>query len=357
MAEKKHYDNIDGLRTIAAIMIVLMHVMANIDYILPNNPITTLIAASGNFVQLFFLISGFGLCCGYYERVKNNNISINDFFKKRYIKILPYFTLLVLIDVAVSLVFSRGNFTNSLIEAFSDLTLFFGFFPNANIEVIGVGWTLGVIFAFYCLFPFFVFLLWTKKRVWLVLILSIGVYYVCTYYFTVNGFAIRCNVARWLCYFIAGGIIYLYREEIERLLNFKKWIRWIVLPILVGLTVAWFFIPNKIGTVPIELFKTIIMFSLWLMYAISYKSVVLANPVTKFMSNISFEIYLAHMLIFRVVEKLKLTHIFSSNVLSYIFVALVVLVLVIGFAFVAKYLINKVEQFIKNKMASKKEVD
>lgn len=38
-----------------------------------------------------------------------------------------------------------------LYEAFADLTLCFSLIPN--ISVIGVGWTLGVIFLFYILFP------------------------------------------------------------------------------------------------------------------------------------------------------------------------------------------------------------
>ena len=194
MAEKKHYDNIDGLRAISAIMIVLMHIAANVNYTLPDNPVMTVIKSSGVFVQLFFLISGFGLCCGYYEKIKNNGISLNNFFNKRYLKILPYFAILVIIDVLGNVVFNVGGYSNTLIEAFSDLTLLFGFFPNSNIEVIVVGWTLGVIFGFYCLFPFFVYLLWTKRRAWLSLVISIGVYYVCTYYFTVDGAAVGCNV-------------------------------------------------------------------------------------------------------------------------------------------------------------------
>lgn len=134
---KKHYDNIDGLRTIAAIGIVLMHVMANGAYILGENVATTLIGSLGVFVQLFFLISGFGLCCGYYERIKNNQIPLNKFFNKRYLKIFPYFALLIAIDVLFTLTQNGGCAT--FYEAFANLTLFFGFLPNSNIEVVGVG--------------------------------------------------------------------------------------------------------------------------------------------------------------------------------------------------------------------------
>ena len=106
---KNHYDNIDGLRAIAAIGVVLMHVMANGAFTLADSPVKTLIGSLGVFVQLFFLISGFGLCCGYYERIKNNGISLNTFFNKRYLKIFPYFAFLVLIDVAITLITHGGG--------------------------------------------------------------------------------------------------------------------------------------------------------------------------------------------------------------------------------------------------------
>lgn len=106
---KNHYDNIDGLRAIAAIGVLIMHVMANGAFTIADNPIKNVIGSFGVFVQLFFLISGFGLCCGYYERIKNNGISLNSFFNKRYLKIFPYFALLVLIDVAITLITNGGG--------------------------------------------------------------------------------------------------------------------------------------------------------------------------------------------------------------------------------------------------------
>lgn len=46
------------------------------------------------------------------------------------------------------------------------MTLCQGLLPNMRIEVIGVSWTLAVIFVFYMLFPFFCFLIGNKKRAW-----------------------------------------------------------------------------------------------------------------------------------------------------------------------------------------------
>lgn len=168
----KRYGNLDGLRTIAALGIVLMHVRANIGYIIVSGRgtdyiINQLIPQLSSFVCLFFIISGFSMCCGYYERIKNNEITLNSFYGKRYRRILPFFSLLVLMDLAVKLLLEGRLAIYDIYEAFADLTLMFGFLPTSNISVIGVGWTLGVIFGFYILFPFFVFLIWTRKRAWI----------------------------------------------------------------------------------------------------------------------------------------------------------------------------------------------
>ena len=48
---------------------------------------------------------------------------------------------------------------------------------------------------------------------------------------------------------------------------------------------------------------------------------VLVNPVAKFLGGISFEIYLCHMIIYRVLEKLHLIHLFENGLLAYIFTA------------------------------------
>lgn len=49
----------------------------------------------------------------------------------------------------------QGTLTlDSLYEAYVNITLMFGIFQSMKITVVGIGWTLGVTFAFYRLFPF-----------------------------------------------------------------------------------------------------------------------------------------------------------------------------------------------------------
>ena len=209
---KEHYGAIDALRTVACIGIMMMHLRANNEYEIGGYFYNTVIPSFTNFVFLFMTVSAFGMCCGYYEKVKNQQISLSDFYAKRFKKILPFFGILVLIDVVLSP--SRG----ALYEAFADLTLLFGFLPNAgNISVIGVGWFLGLVFVFYLCFPFFCVLLETKRRAWLAFVVSLLYNFACATYFEVG----RSNILYSACFFLAGGLIYLYRHELAKL---KLWL-------------------------------------------------------------------------------------------------------------------------------------
>lgn len=321
MGEKKHYKGLDGVRTLACIGIVLMHVLANTEYNLSGFIYDKMIPSFTNLTFLFMSVSGFGMCCGYYDRMISGNIDIVSFYKKRYKKILPFFALLCFMDLIIS------PSLNSLYEVFANLTLCFGLIPNADITVIGVGWFLGTVFAFYMLFPFFCFLLADKKRAWLALIVSYIMNYLCRVYFDAG----RKSIAYSFIYFMVGGMVYIYKEEIEKIAS-MKWISIILLVLSVG---TYYFVP--VTTLVMLLIGTcILIMSLF----ISEKGL-LINPIMKFIGGISFEIYLCHMFIFRIVEKLHLLDVTDNDYINYILVFIAVFAGATAFAYVAKMMINK----------------
>ena len=185
---KERYSSLDGLRAFAVIGIAIMHIWGNIDVAPDRSTFLygVVIPSLDEFVYLFFMISAFSMCCGYYERMKIGQISMNNFYKKRYQRILPYFALLILIDclvphgankyemsmMAAGTVDTVNPILSQLYESFANLTLCFNLLPNPEIKVVGVGWFLGVVFLFYMLFPFFVFMLDNKRRMWGSLLLT-----------------------------------------------------------------------------------------------------------------------------------------------------------------------------------------
>ncbi len=321
--QRERYDSLNGLRALAAIGIVMMHVQANIN-LKPDLGFFTswIIPFFTDFTLLFMLLSAFSMCCGYYERVKNGLITPNAFYKRRYQRIFPFFAFLVAIDFVTEP--SWGTFC----EAFADLTLCFNFL-NADIHVIGVGWFLGTIFVFYLLFPFFVFLMDNKKRAWISTTLVSLMCYIAINYFKVLA---RSNILYSSPFFIIGGLIYLYRKEIIAIAE-KHYKVCLTFSILI--TLGYFL--TRMSNTFFHNIAEVILFSVWTVYAIAKKNVVLGNKVMKFLSGISMEIYLCHMMFYRVVEKMHLENFISNNNILYFIELILVLIGAIFFSYIVKY--------------------
>lgn len=80
---KERYEGIDGLKAYAILGIALMHVLANGEYGIGGFVFERLIPSFTNLVFLFMMVSGFGMCCGYYQKFKDQKIGVTDFYKKR----------------------------------------------------------------------------------------------------------------------------------------------------------------------------------------------------------------------------------------------------------------------------------
>ena len=319
---KERYGAIDGLRMIACIGIVMMHIRANNNYEIAGYIYNTVIPSFTDFVFLFMTVSAFGLCCGYYEKIMKQEISLSDFYAKRFKKIWPFFAILVIIDVIMS------PSKEAMYEAFADLTLLFGFLPNAgNITVIGVGWFLGLIFVFYICFPFFCVLLAKRKRAWIFFILSLLCNFVCAEYFDIG----RSNILYSACFFLAGGLVYLYRRELSK-------IGPSLTAIVAVISIAAYYLMGAHAMKPLAVSVCL------LIVAVAAKGKLLENRITRFFSNISLEIYLSHMVLFRVVERLGLNTVFGSGWLQYTFTVLFVLILTVFFSLGIKKAIKEIEK-------------
>ena len=291
---------VNGLKAYAAIGIVFMHILANGNYSLKGFLFESFIPAFTDFVFLFMTASGFGMCCGYYEKITRGEMRPEEFYKRRIAKIWPLFALLCITEFLVS----PNPYTFR--ELFADLILCIGFLPDpGSISVVGVGWFVGLVFVFYLIFPFYCFLLGNKKRAWAVFVISILFNFLCSDYFGIG----RANILYSAPLFLGGGIIFLYRENIGEIKeNFKP-----VILLLCIVSTAVYFLTGR------NIFMIVAVSLLFLIYAVcGTVHPLLSNSFTDFLSSISFEIYLCHMPVYRVLEKAGILHAFKNELFSVI---------------------------------------
>lgn len=210
----KRYENIDCLRALSCLAIIAMHVKANAEYQIDGVIYNMLVPSWTWLVYLFLIISGFSMCCGYYEKVVNRTIDVDAFYAKRFKKTVPFFACLVILAVIME------HSLSSVYEGLMEVTMAYGLLPNNELSILGVSWTLGVIFLFYMLFPYFVFLLRNKRRAWLTLIVSLIINQMCSQYFFTEKFVLDTFTPRhsflFCTPFLSGVGYFTYIEKKSR---------------------------------------------------------------------------------------------------------------------------------------------
>ena len=100
---KPRYEILDGLRGVAAIIVLLYH---HFDIFGSGDPVTAIINHGYLAVDFFFILSGYVIGYAYDERW--SKMSYKDFFKRRLIRLHPMIMISTLIGVAF-FYFGRGE--------------------------------------------------------------------------------------------------------------------------------------------------------------------------------------------------------------------------------------------------------
>lgn len=115
-------------------------------------------------VDLFFILSGFLISSQLFEQLKiNNKININEFFVKRFFRIIPPYLAITLLYFLFPLFRER--------EALPPIWKFLTFTQNFNLDVINSGtfshaWSLCIEEQFYLTFPFLLLFIYKRKQIW-----------------------------------------------------------------------------------------------------------------------------------------------------------------------------------------------
>ncbi len=154
---------LDGLRLVAALMVVSYHYIARGDAWTAASPhgfphVIYVAARFGFFgVELFFLISGFVICMSGMGR------SLGQFFVARVVRLYPAYWFAVLATAVVVTLWPTINRPLAHTDVVTNLTMLQ--IPLHTPSVDGVYWTLWVELRFYLLFALVVFFGVTYRRV------------------------------------------------------------------------------------------------------------------------------------------------------------------------------------------------
>jgi len=162
---------IDGLRAIAIIPVVLFH--AGIECI------------SGGFlgVDIFFVISGYLITSIIYSSIQNKTFSLIDFYERRARRILPALVIVLIVTSLLSSILLNvqelKDYSQSVVSVvtFSSNIYFYltsGYFSKSSEEILLLHtWSLAVEEQFYLFFPLIIMCFWKKSVKTLMIIISV----------------------------------------------------------------------------------------------------------------------------------------------------------------------------------------
>ncbi|MCI8293762.1 MAG: acyltransferase [Hespellia sp.] len=147
----KRNRGVDIFRALAILFVLVYHfyVLLGEGYADSHLILHRLISAGGEVgVTLFFIISGYGIFLSIDYKMNSRSFEILQFYKKRFLRILPqyYISLLIIIFLTsqVSMLSSQGLF-----HIFTHAFLIHNFFPSTCGSINTILWTMGVIAQFY----------------------------------------------------------------------------------------------------------------------------------------------------------------------------------------------------------------
>jgi peptidoglycan/LPS O-acetylase OafA/YrhL len=161
----KYRPEIDGLRAIAVIPVILFHAGFS--------------TFSGEFVgvDVFFVISGYLITTIILSEMEQGRFSIIGFYERRARRILPALFLVMLVSLPFAwfwlLPSDMQSFSQSLVavSSFSSNILFWltsGYWDTASeLKPLLHTWSLAVEEQYYILFPLFLMLMWNYRKRWI----------------------------------------------------------------------------------------------------------------------------------------------------------------------------------------------
>ncbi len=373
--KKVYFPNLDGLRFIAALLVIIHHIelskgemgLANVfgDGVDANYQIGTLesfVHVIGKLgVVLFFSLSGFLITyLLMIEKERTNTVAVGKFYLRRVMRIWPLYFLVVIFSlfVAPHIEFlSIPEYDIATVQAHLWIKAFLFLFFLPNLLMVGLGiipfagqtWSIGTEEQFYLMWPWIMKKATNKMNVLLAII---------TIYLVVSGL-LNANLSDGYIYQLArrfwgvfnidimaiGGVasVLVYeKRDILKLLFTKttQYVNLAIIILLIGLGVHFPILHFEIYGV---LFTILIM-----NLASNPKSILnLENKTLKYAGKISYGLYMYHSLVILIVlktlQKMDMYHDYLLYPLSVVFS---VLLATLSYEFFEKQFLKLKKKFV-----------
>jgi peptidoglycan/LPS O-acetylase OafA/YrhL len=163
---KKLMPEVDGLRFLAILPVMLMHANTSINRLLNNDSpniseqFDSIVGTGESGVLIFFAISGFILALPFLRSLNNNTeVNLKEYFLRRLTRLEPTYFIVMIIMFLVHLVLRTFGLEVLISHFFASLFYSHSIIYGASSIINPVTWSLEVEIQFYILLPFFIYLI------------------------------------------------------------------------------------------------------------------------------------------------------------------------------------------------------
>lgn len=300
MNKRIYFPNLDGLRFIAASMVVFPHIeqiksLLGLDYSYSIYPYEC--GKLG--VILFFVLSGYLITyLLLVEKRVSGDISIKKFYIRRILRIWPLYYLIVILGIFVFPhidILDYGGYTINNLSTKNKI-IYLLFLPNIAIYIpyIAQTWSVGVEEQFYLIWPWLIKYINNKYSLFVSIILGYLLLYYGFALLDYHIFKILSNIIIWLRIdSMAIGAIFaliLYKKEKILIILYSNYLQFLIYLLISGLLISKIVIPFVHFQIFAILFGIVI-----LNLSSNEKTIIQINgKVINYLGRISYGLYIYH---------------------------------------------------------------
>lgn len=297
-------EGIESLRAYAAVAVIFFHLVGTGGAKLPE--VLSFIGTNFGFgVPLFFVVSGFSLSYGYWQKLIDGE-AIGNYFKRRFARIAPLFYAVLLFELVLHWAVWGKIYDPS--ELLVNALFMFNVVPHMTDGIVWASWSIGVEMIFYVLFP----LLLMVCRGVVSTVLALVVCTTVATLFTVGLQPFEAQLMSFMHhnfvtnapYFVWGILAYHVHSKVSRLAQeIRRPVCWALCALALGSILTLYY-----GTSLYQYFSSRGLRTTWeMLWGVPFATVcvamalhpsrLLSNPVTRYLGTISFSLYLVHPII------------------------------------------------------------